>query len=521
MSQQLKDFLEKFDHAYAEDPQAVVSACGEHIRLFGLRYFRHYIKYDFSEFHIWLNDTFDRETKSSKGCKWAIAAPRGNAKSGWATLIFPLWCILFKRKNFIIIISDTASQACDFLTEIKQELLTNEYILKDFPEICSKTDKWRGDEIITANSVRVVALGSQNKILGRRHGAYRPDLVISDDLENQDSVSSQLMRERMWQWFTKEVLKCGAIDGSTDFYVVGTIKHQDSLLSKLLDPTVSPGWRGKIFRAVKSFADNNELWQQWSDVYTDRDLGDERFNKAHDFYVGNELEMLKGTEVLWPDGEPYIRLMEIKQEGDISFSSEKMNQPIDRTKCLIEPDEIRYYEDIDLEDRNLVVFGALDPATGKGVNYDFACIVTAGKCRRSGKIFILDAWLGKVPIEKQVQMVISKHKRFDYYKFFVEENAFQVVIKDHLQKISRLTQDHIPIYGITQGGNQKKELRIEWSIPFLKDGTVFFHKSQKTMIEQICNFTPDGSGGMNDDGPDALAMILKQMLSKRFRMITR
>lgn len=514
-----ENILPYYDSVYEEDPTKFIQVARDDIRLFAFRYFQHYLKYPPSDFHHWLFDSFTTETGRKKGCKWAIAAPRGNSKSTLITLIFPLWCIAYKKKNFIIIISDTAGQAGDFLREIKSEIKGNKRLREDFPEIKGSTDVWRLDEIVTSNGVRVVALGSQNKILGRRHGASRPDLIIGDDLENQDNVISPLMRERMRDWFFKEVLKAGAIDGTTDFYVIGTVKHEDSLLANLLNPRKSPGWRSKKFVAVNSFSTNEELWERWSRIYSNRD-DEHRFENAEKFYISNEDAMLDGVDILWPEGETYYQLMEVKQEGDVSFASEKMNLPIDRSKCLIDPYEIRYYEWNEIVERDLVIYGALDPATGKGRATDYSCIVTVGKCRKSGKVFILDSWFSKLSIEKQIKMIMQKHERFHYQRFFIEENAFQVVIKDHVQKLSRLTQAHVPVQGVKHGGNQKKELRIEWMIPFLKDGTVFFHRSQKLLIEQVCNFTPDGRN-LYDDGPDCLSIVLREVLKKRFRMIMR
>jgi predicted phage terminase large subunit-like protein len=302
---------------------------------------------------------------------------------------------------------------------------------------------------------------------------------------------------------------------------LGTIKHEDSLLANLLNTNKNPGWQSRKFVAVKSFADNQEFWGQWEEVYRDKD-NPNRFEDARKFFEERKDEMLAGTEVLWPEGEDYYQLMEVKLEGEVSFYSEKMNQPIDRSKCLIEFEELRFYDDKDLEDRDLVVVGALDPATGKGRTGqgDYGCIVTLGKCKKSGKVFVLDAWFTKYGVEFQIKSVLNKHGRFNYHQFGVEENAFQVIIKDHLQKLSRLSQIHIPIVGIKYGGKEKKEMRIEWMIPFLKDGTVYFHPTQKMLIEQLINYIPtEGMGALHDDGPDALASALKMTLKKKFRML--
>ena len=503
-------------------PEEIKAVCEHDLELFAYYYFSHYIKYPSGEFHRWLYKLFTTQTKRKTkiGCKWAIAAPRGNAKSSVATLFFPLWCTVYKKKNFIIIISDTAGQAEDFLKEVKIELINNELLNRDFPDACGQSGSWRLDEITTNNNVKIAALGSQNKILGKRHGTSRPDLILGDDLENQDNVASPLMRERIVEWFFKEVLKAGEIDGSTDFYVVGTIKHEDSLLNNLLDKKKYPAWSGKIFRAVKSFADDQELWREWEIIYSDKE-NEHRFEDAQKFYDENEEALLEGTEVLWPDGEPYLTLMQVKQEGDISFASEKMNYPVDRSKCLIERSELHFWKPSELP-KNLLVFGALDPCTGKSSTSkgDFAAILTVGKDLKTNICYVLDCWMSKQHVDKQVNAVIHKHKQWNYFKFGVESQAFQIVIKEHLEKKSRAMGIHIPVVDIKHGSLQNKEMRIEWIYPFLKDGTVILHESQKELISQILNFTPDGRS-LHDDGVDSLEMTLRLCLKRHFKRLYR
>jgi len=509
---------ERYAELDALPKEMVMGACRRELELFAEYYFRHYLQFPSSKLHYWLYDLFTRETyRTTRGAKWATAAPRGGAKSSLTSLFFPLWNILYKKKHFIILLSDTAGQAEDFLREIKNELLGNEQIFKHFPECCKKTDLWRNEEIITSNDVRITALGSQSKILGKRHKANRPDLIIGDDLEGQDDILSKLVRERKKEWFDKEVLKCGRVDGKTDFYVVGTIKHQDSLLSKLLSEDQYQNWGKKIFRAVEEFADNEKLWSEWARIYTDRELENDRFDIARKFYEEHEKEMLQGTKVLWPAGEPYYQLMELMQEGATSFYSEKQNIPIDRTKCLIEPDELHFYEAPEIEDRDLVYYGAFDPAIGKQKSSDFPAVVSIGKCRKTGKVFIVDAWARKFKTEAQIKEIFRKHGKYNYNKFGIETTAFQVVLKDHMEKVSRITQVYLPIVEIKHTSKESKEARIEWIYPFLRDGTVQFHKTQKELIDQVCNFTPDGKTLMHDDLVDALSMVLRLSLKKTFK----
>ena len=62
----------------------------------------------------------------------AIAAPRGHAKSTAITFAYVLACVLFRERNYVVIISDTEGQATLFLNDIKRELVENEDIIQLF-----------------------------------------------------------------------------------------------------------------------------------------------------------------------------------------------------------------------------------------------------------------------------------------------------------------------------------------------------------------------------------------------------
>lgn len=71
-------------------------------------------------------------------------------------------------------------------------------------------------------------LGVQSSI---RHGQYRPDLVICDDVEDLNSVKFREGRDKTFQWLTGEVMPIG--DQNTKIIIVGNLLHEDCLLMRL------------------------------------------------------------------------------------------------------------------------------------------------------------------------------------------------------------------------------------------------------------------------------------------------
>lgn len=58
----------------------------------------------------------------------AIAAPRRHAKTTAITTTYTLACLLFRERSYALIVSDTVTQAVQFLGDIKRELLNNDQL---------------------------------------------------------------------------------------------------------------------------------------------------------------------------------------------------------------------------------------------------------------------------------------------------------------------------------------------------------------------------------------------------------
>lgn len=474
------------------------------LAFFASYYFPHYCTKKFSDLHFHLFNTFQRVLDDPKGKRLAEAAPRGNAKSSDASLILPIWCVLFKKKEFIILISDTASQAEEFLSNIRNEIETNERILEDFGSL--RGEIWKADSIITNNDVRILALGARKKIRGRRFKNRRPDLIICDDLENDENTNNPEQRKKNENWFFKAVSKAG--DETTDIIVVGTIIHYDSLLTKLLN---NPLYQAKKWQAVIQYS-QSPLWNEWEEMYLRMSEEDKKLspNPAETFFQENKEEMLLGTKVLWPDGQPYYQLMETRlTEGPASFDSEYQNNPINPDDCLFQESWFKYFEP-DWSDYTEIV-GACDPSLGKSVLADYSAIIFIGK-HKDGYLDVLIADIARRLPDKIIEDVLDTAQQITKIcpvapitAFGVESVQFQEYFKDRLDVESRKRQVYLPVTD-TENQTTKKDVRIQALQPLIKNGLLRFQKSQRLLLEQI-KYYPLAD---HDDGPDGLAMAVRK-----------
>jgi predicted phage terminase large subunit-like protein len=484
--------------------------------LFAKTYLAHYVLLAPAAFHLELYEFLFRATHS-RGERFAIAAPRSTSKSVIVSLIYILWCICYKKEQYIVLLSDTREQAIALLAHVKSELENNPLLLADFPEISEaggepKPPRWNQAEIVTRNGIMVSALGSGQKMRGRRNKQDRPSLIILDDIENDANTQNPDARVKLMDWFTKAILKSG--NGNTNVFLIGTLQHYDGLMAKLLDPEGMPGWSRRVYRSVISWSERPELWQKWSAILYGKETyrGGAGKEAALAYFNDNKEGMLHGTQVLWPEKEDYYSLMFMReQEGSWSFDSEKQNDPISRDKMRFNPEEFNYWSDHykTLEDLlvscgdNLQLFGACDLSLGCQ-DGDFSAILILGRDKRTGALYILVADIQRREPDEIIDAILMYGRRFKGMKFVVETNQFQVVLYHELRK--RNDSEKVYMNLKPTQNTKNKEARLSTLQPLIKSGTIHFDRRFKELIEECRHFPK----GRHDDGLDALEMAIRE-----------
>lgn len=488
---------------------------------FARAYLPHYFSRPSPEFHKELDEIWQSQvlhhmnpyTDAKKivlmdGCKSVTAAPRGHAKSTNFTFKDSLHAVLYGYKNYIILLSDSYDQAAGFLSSIAEELELNETIQEDFGRLAGKV--WREDVIITTTNIKVQAMGAGQKIRGRKHKNWRPDLIVLDDVENDELVRTPEQRKKLYNWFTKAVSKAG--DSYTDIVYIGTLLHYDSLLAKVM---ANPGYKSALYKAVIEFSDS-PLWDEWETIYTDLSNPNHEAD-ADTFYEANKEKMLAGTKVLWEEKNSYYALMKMRvEDGTAAFNSELQNEPIDPDNCLFNAEWFDFFNpfEFDFSLPQFQFFGAVDPSLGKSKKSDYSAIITIAKDTKTGYMYVVDADVERRHpdriIHDSIQKAIWLEKTYKkrYEAFGCETVQFQWFLKEQLAKASAAAGVYLPLKEINQSGD--KTLRIQTLQPDIKNKYIKFRQNQKKLLQQLKEFPM----GDHDDGPDALEMC-RNLATKR------
>lgn len=486
------------------------------LRAFATLYMKHHMQFPQSEAHIEIDNILDQAIVE-RGQKIVFVGPRFFGKSTHGSLFHVLYGVCYSTEKFIVIISNTASQAIQILDNIKKELTENELLKVDFPEIFEfkfgfKQLRWREGDIITRNNIKILALGSGQQIRGRRFGVARPTLVIADDLEDSENTFSLETLDKRREWFAKSVLNVGS--EVTNFLFLGNLYHPHSLLSEYADPKNNPTWIKKIYAAIVAWPKQMTLWDKWNGIYNYREMvGDISGPPAAlKYYEQNKIAMDEGAKLLWPARYKLYDLMAMWAENEMSFLSEMQNLPRNPANCVLDVDKIVNWDSdgrtVDDQVRRLgssvKFYMACDPSLGLStIKGDPSAIVVLAKDGSTGTLYIVEADAKIRPVEEIIETMLAYYVRYRPVKTAIEANQFQRVLIDMVRKEGAKTGLYPQIEAVVN--KDDKISRIQALRPRILSGNLQFSKKHRQLLEEARYFPK----GRHDDLLDALDMAVK------------
>jgi len=420
------------------------------------------------------------------GLRFAIAAPRGFGKSTDVSIVFPIWCIVNGFKNFITIFSDAIELAETLVESIKAELEENERLKADFPEATGVGLVWKIGNIVTKNNIKIRAYGSGKRVRGVKHGVFRPDLSIIDDLENDTNVRSRTQRDKLEEWLDEAIENLGSVDDSMDILYIGTILHRDSVLARKLKLAF---WHPVTFRALISYPENMPMWEEYTSIL--KYEGDE---EAHNFYLENKELMDTGAILLW-DAVNLESLMRKRAKNPRAFQKEQQNKPnsenqkFDSSKFK----KIPYSQMPKLD----YIYMAVD-AKGDSEQGDYCGIVLGGVCLATQKLYIFYSKQARIKGKPVVTEVIKLLKKYKVYMLGGDKNGGFYLLRDWIKdEIYRDNSVNEPIMKFKHHTNDKNDRMGELEFP-LDNGDMIFVDDHPVLFNQMDDFPESEHDDLHD-----------------------
>lgn len=419
----------------------------------------------------------------------AISAPRGHAKSTACTLTYLLACVVFREREYALLISDTLSQACQFLNDVKKELLGNERLANLFgiKEFVKDTE----DDVIVrcedGHLFRITARGSEQKLRGLKWNNKRPDLIVCDDLENDEIVMNPDRREKFKRWFYGALVPCKSPKGI--IRIVGTVLHEDSLLNNLM-PKEFDRWTRKT--SLKVWTEKKTAW--FSIKY-----------RAHneDF-----------SEFLWPQrvykGYPSPREYFIAKKEEYFeigipdvYSQEYLNEPIDDSIAFFKrADFLSAHKEEKLQKLNYYI--TADLAISEKETADYTVFIIAG-VDENKIIQVRNVIRGRMDGREIVDMIIALQRQYEPELFGIEEMQVSKAIGPFLRE-EMIKTGVFPSLKLLQHKGKDKMARARSVQARLRAHTIKFDKSGEwypQFEEELAKFPR----ATRDDQVDAFAYL--------------
>jgi predicted phage terminase large subunit-like protein len=431
-----------------------------------------------------------------------IVGSRDTAKSVVVSLDFVLYAILEWREPYVMVVSETQTQANMLVKTIRGELESNDLLAARYPGQCGEGPEWGEDMLVTRGGTRVEAVGTMKRIRGRRQRSERPTLIVVDDPMGDEHVESVKRRQKTQEWFDRGLMKAGTPD--VNVVVVSNAIHREAIGMEL---SRRPQWRTSVWKSIVRWPERMDLWAQWEAVLHD---GTEAggLAAAERFYRENKTEMDRGAVLLWPDREDLYRLMLLRAENHAAFEAEKQCNPIDPTKCEW-PEAFFAWDGLWVprmpEDKKLAIkVVAVDPSKGKDAKRgDYSAIVRLG--RTPGGTLYVEADLERRTTDVLVSDFVETCRNWRTDAAGVESNAYQELLGEDIQIKGEQLGYVVPLNLIENHVN--KLVRIRRLTPYLSQKKVRFVDTPGTrlLVDQCKDFPL----GTHDDGPDGMEMALR------------
>ena len=341
-------------------------------------------------------------------------------------------------------------------------------LVKDFGQLYYDEFSWkywekkmkRTNKFVTENdiNVRAMSLGTspRGKNYTAKDGKHRPDLLVFDDVDTLDSVSSKKKIDKNFNFMLQEVL--WGTTGACQMIFLGNTIYEDGIVPRFKEHIKNDSSRVIIKQSI--YKKKKIVW---------------------DRFVETDKQMNKLNKGIRESNRKYTSLeTERRRLGQISFDQNYNLVPYIQWQQIISRDMIKYLKCSDFGFDYIQI--GVDPAISEKTGSDrFAICVTWFDW---DKRYILESvkLIGKEKnIKRASRVVLGLYKKWWANRVVVETTAYQAVLKTIFQDMGMAVKAISP-----HRDKVTRVMEYQW---MFEDGKVIFNTTgTQDLVDELLVF---------------------------------
>jgi phage terminase large subunit-like protein len=446
--------------------------CSLSFGLFAIYYFQHYFKYNLADYQKDFINDFEDITEC-RIRELGFITVREGAKTTLAQL-YIIWLIAYKKRSYINVDSFDKENAERILFDIAFELTNNLRFKADFGILFSKErsindiKQTKINNFITENNIRVEAHSTGESVRGRKHGNQRPDFLLLDDFENNNTKTSKAHTDKIRDHITEAM--GGLAENGVIVYLANYLSEYGNV-QFLIDRSKKD--QNIRVRNIPIIINGKPAWES-------------------KYCLTDEESKITGKKS--------IESMQ-RQFGSYVFSYEFMNQPIDDAMSEFKKENTNIATEEEVKQKETTCYITIDSAVSEKESADYTG-VTINFISIENKWYV-KTYRMKFNSKQLIDHLFFLHTKYNPNFLGLEETTFTMAIQPFLEDEMRKRQVFFSVTPVKHKGINK-ETRIRGLIPRWESNSIFLIGDNQELLDEMRTFP----NGKNDDVLDSLSMQL-------------
>lgn len=378
--------------------------------------------------------------------------------------------IAYGISHNVLYTSNSERHAVRSIAWLKRQVEFNTFWAETFS--LRKGSKWAENEIeiihgIDEYPIYVLAVGITGQIRGINFDDYRPDLIIGDDVDNEETTGTPEQREKT----------------SSLFF--------GALVQGLASPVDTP--LAKMAVAATPLADGDII----SQCRADKTFAHEHYG-CFDEHGQSRWEDKFPTEFLLKEKAAYVARNQLNL-----WMREKECKIISSEMASFKMEWLKYWDVLPDGIWHVI---AIDPAQSESKNADDYAMVCLGFYGR--RVYLVDVFAQQgVNPDQGVAKLFEWFTKYQPRKLVVETVAYQKVLKWYIEKEMMRQRRWRPVSSFDDK-RAKADRILQAVIQIAPYGDLYVHRSQLKFLEQYSIWFPNCK--IHDDVLDAIAIGLSE-----------